>query len=110
MGADAEFADGVPRQLFDLCFDAADSREDVVRRTHDQPARGGRQHPPPGADEDRRAELLFNLTQLMADRRLRDVESISGARDALRAGDLGDQAKVTGFKKLSHEQCSSYTR
>jgi hypothetical protein len=101
--ADAQLAASVPRQLFDLGFDSADGRQDIIGGINDQPTGGGRQHPAPGANEDGRAELVFNLTQLMTDGGLGDVESIGGARDTFCAGDLHDQAKVAGFKESAHE-------
>jgi hypothetical protein len=102
--ANAQLAAGVPRQLFDLRFDAADGRQHLIGRIDNEPTRGGRQHAPPGPNEDRRAELFFNLTELMAHGGLGDVESIGGARHAFGAGDLHDQAEVTGFQKLAHEE------
>jgi hypothetical protein len=101
--ADAQLAASVPRQLFDLCFDAADGRQHVIGGINDEPTGGGRQHPAPGANEDGRAELFLNLTQLMTDGGLADIESIGGTRDAFCAGDLHDHAEVTRFEEFAHE-------
>ena len=101
--ADAQLAAGVPGQLFDLRFDAADCRQHLVGGIDDEPACCGRQHPPSGTNEDGRAELSFNLTQLVADSGLRHAEAIGGARDAFRAGDFHDQPEVTRVEEFAHE-------
>ena len=95
--------DDQPHTIVGILSPALPCRSSTRTSSHDQPTCGGRQHPAPGANEDGRAELFLNLTQLMTDGGLGDVEPIGGARDAFRAGDLHNQAEVTGIKECAHE-------
>lgn len=68
----------------------------------DHPPGGRRQHALPRAHEDRRAEPVFQLAQLMADSRLRHIEPIGRARHAFRARDFRDEPQVARVEELVH--------
>ena len=77
-----------------------DLGEHVAGGLDQQAARGCGAHPAAGPGEQGRSQSVFDLAQLMADRRLRDVQPLGCASNALRARDLGDQAQVPRIQKI----------
>ena len=71
----------------------------MSRRRREQPLAGRRQHQPlADAQEQRRAEPRLDVAQLVAERRLGEVQPIAGAGQAADVGDRGDQLQVADFE------------
>ena len=77
--------------------------EDLARR-REQTLAGRRQDQPlSDAEKERRAETRFDVAELMAERRLREVQRVAGAREAAAFGDGADEAQMTDFEV--HVRC-----
>ena len=68
-------------------------------------SRGSQLHPPAGAQEQQRAELAFERLDLLAERRLRDVETLRRAREVqfLREGREVAQVAQIHIQKVLNE-------
>ena len=82
----------------------AQAFEDVGRGRQQALAGGGQHQPLADAQEQRGAEARLDAAQLMAERRLREMELIAGARQAADLRDGGDQLQVANLKIHSHER------
>ena len=81
--------------------------EDVLRRRQ-QPLARRRQHQAlADAQEERGAEPRLDVAQLVAERRLRQVQPVAGAGQAAHVGDRGDELQVPDFEIHAHENTSS---
>ena len=91
----------------DVLLGLREPLEDVLRRRQ-QPLAGRRQHQPlADAQEQRGAEPRLDAAQLVAERGLRQVQPVAGARQAAHVGDRGDQLQVPDFEIHAHEGTSS---
>ena len=85
-----EVADGV--------FGLPQPLQDVARR-FEQTLAGRRQHQTlADPQKERGAEALFDVAELMAERRLREVKAIAGPGEAADVGDRGDQLQMADFE------------
>jgi hypothetical protein len=57
-------------------------------------AEAGQAHDAPAADEQRLAELVLERADLPAHRRLREIQALGRAREALRFGDGAERAQL----------------
>jgi len=69
-------------------------RQDDARLLHEHAARFGELHLSLGAMEELDAEFLFELPDLMAERRLAEMQPLGGAAEVQRLGQRDDVAKV----------------
>ena len=70
-------------------------------------ARRGQHQPLPDAQEQGRAEAGFDVAQLVAERRLGQVQLIAGAGQAADFGHGGDEPQVADLQIHVHEPTSS---
>ena len=79
-----------------------------VGRRREQPLAGRRQHQAlADAQEQRGAEARLDVAQLVAERRLGQVQLIAGAGQAADVGDGGDEPEVANLEIHEHEATSS---
>ena len=77
---------------------AVERGENRSRRLQQLLARGRCGHLPLAADEQRLADAVFEIAQLMAERRLRQVQHIAGARQRAVLGDGGHELEMPDFQ------------
>ena len=70
-------------------------RQDDARLLHEHAARFGELYLALGAVEELDPELVFELPDLMAERRLTQIQPLGGAAEVQRLGQRDDVAKVT---------------
>ena len=75
-------------------FGSLQAIEDVARRGQQPLARGREHEPLADAQEQRRAQARLDVAQLVAERRLREMQPIAGAREAADVGHGGDELQV----------------
>ena len=107
LGGDAQQAGAVARHLADVVLGALEPLEDVARGRQQPLARRGEHQALADPQEQRRAEPRLDVAQLMAERRLREMQPIAGARQAADVGDGGHQLQVTDLEIHAHERTSS---
>ena len=91
----------------DVVLGLRQALEDVLRGRQ-QPLAGRRQHEAlADPQEQRRAEARLDAAQLMAERGLRQVQPVAGAREAPGLGDRGHQLQMADFEIHAHETTSS---
>ena len=82
LGGDAQHAGVLLPHPADVLLGLRQPLEDVLRG-HQQPLAGGREHEPlADAQEERGAQPRFDAAQLVAERGLRQVQPVAGAREA----------------------------
>jgi hypothetical protein len=96
--AHAEDAGAFPGNLPDVLFGAAQIVEDGGRRAQHPFARGRDNHALAHAVEQRRPEPGLDVSKLVADGGLGEVQSFRGARDAAMRGDFAHEPEMPDFK------------
>ena len=103
--ADAEHACLAGAQAPHVRFGSVDLFQDTPRRRQHALAGARRHHPFSQPEEQRRPEPLFDAAQLMADRRLCQVQQVGRLRHAAGAGDRRHHAQMPDVDV--HDQDSS---
>ena len=96
--ADADDAAAIAGEPPDVVFGALDLAEHAPRRLEHATAGGGEHHPAPEPHEQRRAQPRLNVAQLMAQRRLRQVQPRRRRGHAAGIGDPGDEPQVANLQ------------
>ena len=100
-------AGAIAAHLPDVVLGLAEALEHILRRRQETLARGRQDEPLADPQEERGAEARFDVTQLVAERRLGEVELIPGAGQAADVRDRGHQLEVADFEIHTHETTSS---
>jgi hypothetical protein len=103
-GADADDTVLVIREPRDVFFGGFDIREDAPRGREQSLAGRSERETAIDTQEERSAEAVFNLAQLMTERGLRDVQPFSRPREASLGRNRINKLKMSQFDV--HEQCS----
>ena len=107
LGGDPQHAGVLLPHPADVLLGLRQALEDVLRG-HQQPLAGGREHQTlADAQEERRAQPRFDAAELVAERRLGQVQPVAGARQAAHVRDGGDQLQMPDFEIHTHENTSS---
>jgi len=107
LGGDAQQAGAIARHLADVVLGALEALEDVASRRQEPFARGREHEALADAQKQRRPEPRFDVAQLVAERRLREMQPIARAREAADVGDRGDELQVADLEIHAHEATSS---
>ena len=82
-------------------------RQDDARLLHEHAARFRELYLPLGAVEELDPELFFELPDLMAERRLTQIQALGGPAEVQRLGQCDDVAKMTQLHPGGEAYCTS---